>query len=183
MEWMEIDTESGPQPKRWLNIYDLKKLQILERHPAVKRVKRGLDRTSVPWFLFSDSVQRHMRAELIFSQGVNVLFVQPEPSAAISVSYENGGLRLFSCFARFLVRKIGINSEKCIEYGKQWQSELPDVNINTSAQSINTENHKGSPQSSRKLERKWRVPRCCGRVVWCFSRSSFFSCFFQNHTG
>ena len=38
-------------------------------------------------------------------------------SAAIEW-YENGGLQVFSCFVRFLVKKIGINSEKCIEYGK-----------------------------------------------------------------
>ena len=31
---------------------------------------------------------------------------------------ENGGLRVRSCFVRFLVKIIGINSEKCIEYGK-----------------------------------------------------------------
>ena len=34
------------------------------------------------------------------------------------VSYENGGIRVFSCFVRFLVKHFGINSEKCIEYGK-----------------------------------------------------------------
>ena len=33
--------------------------------------------------------------------------------------YENGELRVFSCFVHFLVKQIGINSEteKCIEYG------------------------------------------------------------------
>ena len=40
------------------------------------------------------------------------------PSAAIFVSYENGGLRVFSCFVRFLVKQIDTNSEKSIEYGK-----------------------------------------------------------------
>ena len=39
-------------------------------------------------------------------------------SAAMLVRYENSGLRVFSCFVRFLVKKIDINSEKCIEYGK-----------------------------------------------------------------
>ena len=28
------------------------------------------------------------------------------------------GLRVFSCFVRFLVKEIGINLEKCIECGK-----------------------------------------------------------------
>ena len=39
---------------------------------------------------------------------------------SIFVSYENGRLRVFSCFGSFLLKKkkIGINSEKCIEYGK-----------------------------------------------------------------
>ena len=37
----------------------------------------------------------------------------------IFVLYENGGLQVFSCFVRFLVKKKSdINSEKCIEYGK-----------------------------------------------------------------
>ena len=31
--------------------------------------------------------------------------------------------RVFSCFVRFLVKQIDINSEKCIEYGKQRQSD------------------------------------------------------------
>ena len=31
---------------------------------------------------------------------------------------ENGGLRICSCSVCFLVKIIGINSEKCIEYGK-----------------------------------------------------------------
>ena len=31
---------------------------------------------------------------------------------------ENVGLRVFSCFVRFLVKEFGINSKKCIEYGK-----------------------------------------------------------------
>ena len=51
--------------------------------------------------------------------------------------------RVFSCFVRFLVKQIGINSQKCIEYkpqrGRLERAELPDVNINTGAQSINTE--------------------------------------------
>ena len=54
-------------------------------------------------------------------------------------------------FCLFSHEKNGINSEKCIEYGKEQQSdqqpqrgrperaELLDVNINTGAQSINTE--------------------------------------------
>ena len=56
-------------------------------------------------------------------------------------------------FVRFLVKKeFGINSEKCIEHGissdsqidkpqpgRPKRAELPDVNINTGAQSINTE--------------------------------------------
>ena len=54
---------------------------------------------------------------------------------------ENVGLRVFSCFVRFLVKEFGINSEKCIEYGdsqinkpqrgRPLRAELPDVNINT----------------------------------------------------
>ena len=37
---------------------------------------------------------------------------------APSIRYENGGLSVFSCFVRFLGKQIGINIEKCIEYGK-----------------------------------------------------------------
>ena len=64
----------------------------------------------------------------------------------------NGGLRVFSYFVCFHVKEIDINYEKCIEYGKYSDSqidkpqrgcpkraELPDVNINTGAQSINIE--------------------------------------------
>ena len=36
----------------------------------------------------------------------------------VPYGYENGGLRIFSCFVRFLVNKLGINSEKCLEYGQ-----------------------------------------------------------------
>ena len=35
-----------------------------------------------------------------------------------TISYENGGLQVFSCYVCFPVKKVGINSEKCIEYGK-----------------------------------------------------------------
>ena len=45
---------------------------------------------------------------------------------------------MFSCFVRFLVKKIDINSEKCIEYDDRPQRGL-DVHVNTGAQSINTE--------------------------------------------
>ena len=42
---------------------------------------------------------------------------------AAIVSYENGGLQVISRFVRILVRKkIGLNSEKCIGYGKWRQS-------------------------------------------------------------
>ena len=61
--------------------------------------------------------------------------------------------QVFSCSVHFLVRKIGINSEKCIEYDLvatvrsinpnvgtlKELSDLPDVNINTGTQSINSE--------------------------------------------
>ena len=59
---------------------------------------------------------------------------------------------VFSCFVHFLVKTVDINSEKCIGYmassdsqidkpqhGRPKRVELPDVNINTGAQSINTE--------------------------------------------
>ena len=49
-------------------------------------------------------VQKNMQATYI----LNVYFV----------SYENGGLQVFSCFVHFLVKKTSINSDKCIEYGK-----------------------------------------------------------------
>ena len=67
------------------------------------------------------------------------------------VSYENGDLRVFSCFVRFLVKENGINSATCLEHGssdsqidkpqrrRPKRAELPDVNINTGAQSINTD--------------------------------------------
>ena len=64
----------------------------------------------------------------------------------------NGRLRVFSCFVRFLVKNIGVNSEKRIVYGVSSGSQIdkpqrgrpkrakqPDVDINTGAQSINTE--------------------------------------------
>ena len=35
------------------------------------------------------------------------------------ISYENSGLRVFSCFVRFLMQNNGINSEKCNEYGRR----------------------------------------------------------------
>ena len=48
---------------------------------------------------------------------INALRAQ-KALAAIFVSYESGGLRVFSWFVRFLVKTVGINSKKCIEYGK-----------------------------------------------------------------
>ena len=36
----------------------------------------------------------------------------------LSERLPSNGLRVFSCFVRFLVKQMGVNSEKCIEYGK-----------------------------------------------------------------
>ena len=41
----------------------------------------------------------------------------PDNSRRPFLSYENGGLKVFSWFVRFLV-KNDLNSEKCIEYAK-----------------------------------------------------------------
>ena len=66
----------------------------------------------------------------------------------ILVSYKNGSLQVFSCFARFLMKKIQesvlnmASSESQIDKpqrGCPKRAKLPDVNINTGAQSINTE--------------------------------------------
>ena len=58
----------------------------------------------------------------------------------------------FACFVRFLVKQIGIKTHKSVlnmassdsqidkpQRGCPKRAELPDVNINTGAQSINTE--------------------------------------------
>ena len=68
------------------------------------------------------------------------------------VSYENGGLRVFSCFVLFLVKRSGTNLKKSVlnmassdsqidkpQRRRAKRAELPDVNMNTGAQSINTE--------------------------------------------
>ena len=68
--------------------------------------------------------------------------------AAIFISYDNGGLPAFSCFALFLVKEeIDINSEECIVYGdshidkpqsgRPKRAELPDANITDNSASQN----------------------------------------------
>ena len=79
---------------------------------------------------------------------------------------------MFSCFVRFLVKKIDINSEKRIEYddrpqrGHPKRAELLDVHVNTGAQSINTEslskheNKTKQKQSKQdKLKRKAKTDK------------------------
>ena len=68
---------------------------------------------------------------------------------------------MFSCFVRFLVKKIDINSEKCIEYddkpqrGHPKRAELLDVHVNTGAQSINTESlYKHENKTKQKSQNK-----------------------------
>ena len=71
---------------------------------------------------------------------------------AIFVSYEDGGLRVFSFLVHFLVKKFYGETQKSVlnmassdihidepQLGHPKRAELPDININTGAQSINTE--------------------------------------------
>ena len=69
----------------------------------------------------------------------------------LSVSYENGGLRVFSCFVWFRVKNKKATEKSVLnmassdsqidkpQCGRPKRAELPDVNINTGVQSINTE--------------------------------------------
>ena len=68
----------------------------------------------------------------------------------LSVSYENGGLRVFSCFVWFRVKNKKATEKSVLNMassnsqidkthrGRPKRAELPDVNKNTGRQSINT---------------------------------------------